>query len=135
MQAAKPVTGIGPGSFYNHYRPYTVRSFETWVSNNPEKSTVHNYFILTALEQGIIGLILFCLLYFGMLLHAQRLYHQLQDRFYKVLALVTAIVLVMIGVINFLSDMIETDKLGSLFWLSLGIIILLERQRQNSDAH
>jgi O-antigen ligase len=135
MLAAKPVTGFGPGSFYNHYRPYTVRSFETWVSDNPEHSTVHNYFILTALEQGIIGLVLFCLLYFGMLLHAQRLYHQLQDRFYKTLALVTAIVLVMIGVINFMSDMIETDKLGSLFWLSLGVIVLLERQRQNSGAH
>jgi O-antigen ligase len=34
----------------------------------------------------------------------------------------------MIGVINSLSDMIETDKIGSLFWLCLGMIILLERK-------
>lgn len=128
MLAEKPVTGFGPNAFYLHYRPYTVRAFETWVSDNPEHSTVHNYFILTALEQGIIGLVLFCVLYFGMLLHLQRLYHRLQDRFYKTIALTTGVVLLMIGVINFLSDMIETDKIGSLFWLSLGMIIFLQKQ-------
>ncbi|MBV9987670.1 MAG: O-antigen ligase family protein [Chitinophagaceae bacterium] len=131
MLAERPVTGFGPGSFYNHYRPYTVRRFETWVSDNPEHSTVHNYFLLTATEQGLIGLGLFCLLYFGMLMHVQRLYHQLQDRFYKTIALTTGIVLVMTGVINFMSDMIETDKIGSLFWLALGMIILLEGKRQS----
>ena len=80
MLADKPVTGFGPNAFYRHYRPYTVNSFKTWVSNNPEHSTVHNYFILVALEQGLIGLLLFCLLYFGMLLHAQKLYHQFQTQ-------------------------------------------------------
>ena len=34
----------------------------------------------------------------------------------------------MIGVINFMSDMIETDKIGSLFWLCLGMIVLLEEK-------
>jgi O-antigen ligase len=127
MLADKPVTGFGPNAFYPHYRQYTVRAFETWVSDNPEHSTVHNYFILVALEQGLIGLLLFCLLYFGMLLHVQRLYHRLTDPFYRMIALTTGVVLIMIGVINFLSDMIETDKIGSLFWLSLGMIIVLER--------
>jgi O-antigen ligase len=126
MLADKPVTGFGPNSFYLHYRPYTVNRFETWVSNNPEHSTVHNYFILVALEQGVIGLFLFCTLYFGMLLHIQRLYHRFQSRFYRLVTLTTGIVLVMIGVINSMSDMIETDKIGSLFWLCLGMIILLD---------
>jgi len=135
MLADKPVTGFGPNAFYLHYRPYTVSRFETWVSNNPEHSTVHNYFILTALEQGIIGLFLFCTLYFGMLLHAQRLYHQLQSRFYRTVALTVGIILIMIGVINCMSDMIETDKIGSLFWLCLGIIVLLdEKSREEKGA-
>jgi O-antigen ligase len=127
MLADKPVTGFGPNSFYLHYRPYTVTAFQTWVSDNPEHSTVHNYFILTALEQGVVGLLLFCLLYFGMLWHTQYLYHRLKDPFYKTVALVMGVVLVMIGVINFLSDMIETDKIGSLFWLCLGMLVLLEK--------
>lgn len=135
MLADKPVTGFGPNAFYLHYRPYTVSRFETWVSNNPEHSTVHNYFILTALEQGVIGLVLFCALYFGMLLHAQKLYHQLQSRFYRTIALTIGIILTMIGVINCLSDMIETDKIGSLFWLCLGMVVLLEEKgREEKQA-
>lgn len=126
MMAEKPVAGFGPNTFYLHYRPYTVSSFQTWVSNNPEHSTVHNYFLLIGLEQGIPGLVLFCILYFGMLLATQNLYHNFQSVFYKTIALTTGIVLTMIGIINCLSDMIETDKLGSLFWLCLGVIILLE---------
>jgi O-antigen ligase len=126
MLADKPITGFGPNAFYPHYRSYTVNRFETWVSDNKEHSTVHNYFLLTALEQGIIGLILFCALYFGMLLHVQRLYHQFQSRFYKQVTLTVGMVLIMIGVINTMSDMIETDKIGSLFWLCLGMVVLLD---------
>jgi O-antigen ligase len=133
MFADKPVTGFGPNSFYAHYKPYTVARFETWVSNNSEHSTVHNYFILTALEQGVIGLILFCVLYFGMLLRVQKLYHQLQSRFYRTVALTVGIVLIMTGVINSLSDMIETDKIGSLFWLCLGMVILLDTKRKEEQ--
>jgi O-antigen ligase len=128
MLAEKPVTGFGPNTFYLHYRPYAVNSFETWVSDNKEHSTVHNYFILIALEQGVIGLIMFCVLYFGMLLQLQKLYHQFQSRFYRTVTITTGMVLVMIGVINSLSDMIETDKIGSLFWLCLGMVILLGKQ-------
>lgn len=130
MLAEKPVTGFGPNTFYLHYRPYTINRFETWVSNNPEHSTVHNYFILVALEQGLIGLIIFLCLYFGMLLRVQQLYHRFQDPFYKQVALATGMVLVMIGVINSLSDMIETDKIGGLFWLALGIIIVLDGKQK-----
>jgi O-antigen ligase len=128
MLAEKPITGFGPNSFYNHYRPYAVNRFETWVSDNPEHSTVHNYFLLVALEQGIVGLILFCLLFFGMLLHLQKLYHQFQSRFYQMVSLTTGVVLVIIGTINAMSDMIETDKIGGLFWLCLGMTILLKRK-------
>ncbi len=128
MLADKPLTGFGPSSFYLHYRPYTVKRFETWVSNNSEHSTVHNYFLLTALEQGIIGLLIFCLLYFFMLLRLQKIYHQLHSYFYRAVTMTVAVILVMIGVINFISDMIETDKIGSLFWLCMGMVFVLEQR-------
>ena len=59
MVAEKPWTGFGANSFYNNYQPYTAAAFKTWVSNNPEHSTVHNYYLLVALEQGLPALILF----------------------------------------------------------------------------
>ncbi|MDZ4072692.1 MAG: O-antigen ligase family protein [Sediminibacterium sp.] len=126
MFAERPVTGFGPSTFYSNYKPYTVKRFETWVSNNPEHSTVHNYFLLTALEQGLIGLLIFCSLYFLMLWRIQKIYHQLHSYFFRTVALTTGAILAMIGIINFMSDMIETDKIGSLFWLCLGMVIVLE---------
>ena len=128
MFAAKPITGFGPNTFYNNYKNYTVDIFKTYVSNNPEHSSVHNYFLLMALEQGVIGLLLFFILLFYMLLYTQRLYHALQNNFYKAIALTTAIVIVMIATINCMSDMIETDKIGSLFWLSIGVIMILQNK-------
>jgi O-antigen ligase len=131
MIAERPVIGFGPNTFYNEYKPYAVTPFKTWVSNNPEHSTVHNYFLLTALEQGLPGLIFFCSLYFGMLLESEKLYSQIEDRFYKATALTVGIVLIMIGALIFMSDLIETDKIGSLFWLCLGVLIVLKEKLDN----
>jgi O-antigen ligase len=126
----KPLTGFGPNTFYSNYKNYTVSQFKTSVSDNPEHSSVHNYFLLVALEQGIIGLFLFCALVFGMLMQSQRLYHNLKDTFYKKVSLATGVIIVMILIINCTSDMIETDKIGSLFWLCLGVLILLSNKQK-----
>ena len=134
MFVERPITGFGPNSFYHQYKSYTVNRFQTWVSDNPEHSTVHNYFLLTLCEQGIVGLLLFCALYFGMLLKAQSLYQQFQNQFYRQVALCIGMVLSMLGVVNFMSDMIETDKLGSLFWLSLGLLLLLDQKLKEEKS-
>jgi len=123
MLKDKPMTGFGPTSFYENYKPYTIRVFRTWVSRNPEHSTVHNYFLLLAIEQGIPGLIFFIILTAAMFAYAQRIWHRNADRFCRVVAAVTAVMLTEIIVVNFLSDMIETDKVGSLFLLCLAALI------------
>ncbi len=128
MFADKPVTGFGPNTFYSNYRFYTVEQFRTYVSGNPEHSSVHNYFLLLALEQGLPGMIIFMLLLSFMLLQAQKLYHAIVDTFYKIAALLIGVILVMITVVNSMSDMIETDKIGSLFWLCFGILIILSKK-------
>jgi O-antigen ligase len=133
MFAAKPITGFGPNTFYSNYKNYTVDIFKTYVSSNPEHSSVHNYFLLTALEQGFIGLFLFCALLFSMLFYTQKLYHSLHSQFYRAIALTTGVVIVMIATINCMSDMIETDKMGSLFWLSVGVIIVLSNKLKEEN--
>jgi O-antigen ligase len=120
------LTGYGPNTFYNNYRPYAIPAFKTWVSNNPEHSTVHNYFLLTAIEQGIPGLIFLLILIGGMLYYAQQLYHRVKDPFYKILSIIIAVMLIMILTVNFLSDLIETDKIGSLFFLCLSMLIITD---------
>lgn len=122
----KPFTGYGPNTFYNNYRPYAIPAFKTWVSTNYEHSTVHNYFLLIIIEQGIPGLLFFLLLTGAMLYYAQHLYHRMDDRFYKSVAMGTGVIIVMILTVNFLSDLIETDKIGSLFFLMISMLVVTD---------
>ena len=128
MIAAKPVSGFGPNNFYQYYKPYASEEFKTWVSNNPDHSTVHNYFLLLALQQGIPGLIFFLILLIMMQLQLQKLYHRLHNAFYREIAMAAAVILMMITTLNFLSDLIETDKIGSLYWLCAGITLWLDNK-------
>ena len=136
MIEEKPITGFGPSSFYSTYRPYAVPAYRTWVSNNPHKSTIHNYFLLTAVEQGIPGLLLFLLLFGAILYYAERVYHTHQANWQRQLAAGIGVIVVMLGVVNFWSDLIETDKIGSLFFLSISLLLILDRERSGcSRSH
>ncbi len=120
------LTGYGPATFYNNYKEYTIPAYKTWVSDNPEKSTVHNYFLLVAVEMGLPGLLFFLILVGAMLWYVQKLYRRFTDKFYKTIVLTAGVILSMIITLNLLSDLIETDKVGSLFFLCLSVLIMLD---------
>lgn len=119
-------TGFGPNTFYENYKSYALPAFKTWVSKNEEHSTVHNYFLLQIIEQGVPGLLLFISLIASMLWYAQSIYHRTSDRFWKIVMAATSAIIFMLCVINFLSDMIETDKVGSVFYLCVAAIIIAD---------
>jgi O-antigen ligase len=133
MFLAKPVTGFGPNNFYKNYKAFTDNRFKTYVSDNPEKSSVHNYYILLLLEQGFLGLFIFCVLLFCMLFTCQKLYNSFYNSFYRETSLCVALILIVIAAINFMSDMIETDKIGIVFWLCLGVIFILLQKRKEEE--
>ncbi|MDO7875640.1 O-antigen ligase family protein [Hymenobacter sp. ASUV-10] len=127
MIADKPLVGSGPSTFYPEYKNYTVRSFRTYVSNNPEKSTSHNYFLLQLAEQGIPGFVLFVVLVAFTLLTAERLYHQTARHpalRRVVLAVTLSLVVILFHLL--LNELIEVDKIGALFFVGLALLIRLE---------
>jgi len=127
------VLGVGPNTFYYNYKPYTIPVFKTWVSKNEEHSTVHNYFLLTAIEQGLPGLLIFLLLIGAMIFYAERLYHRVKDKFYRTTAMACGVILLMIITVNFLSDLIETDKIGSLFFLCFATLVTVDINNKNKN--
>lgn len=126
MVADRPLTGSGPSTFYPEYRRYTVSRFVTYVSDNPEKSTVHNYFLLQFAEQGLPGGILFLLLMGYALTLPEKLYHRAHRPEHKNLALAAGLCLFIIAVHLVLNELLETDKIGSLFYISLVVLIRLD---------
>lgn len=121
-----PMLGFGPGNFYNFYKRYTVTNFKTYVSDNPEKSGVHCYYLMVIIEQGIIGLIIFITLLIMALLTLEKLYHgatNLKERKLVVALAMSFTVIVLFQIIN---DLIETDKVGAFFFLTLAAITILD---------
>jgi O-antigen ligase len=126
-------TGFGPSSFYHQYKSYTLPAFKTYVSKNEEQSTVHNYFLLLLIEQGVIGCFLFITLLAALFWYAQKIYFRTRKRFWKVVVSAVAAVLVMECTVNFLSDMIETDKAGSVFYLCIATLIIADIKTKRSE--
>jgi O-antigen ligase len=128
-------TGAGPATFYDQYKSYTVPAFKTYVSDNKEHSTVHNYFLLILIEQGIMGALFFVVLLAFIFWYAQKVYGQANEKLWKVASAAVAAIVAMECTVNFLSDMIETDKVGSVFYLCIAAIVVadIKTRKEKSD--
>lgn len=134
MSAEDPITGFGPGNFYFFYKQYTLNRFSTYVSDNPEKSGIHNYFLMTLVEQGWVGMLLFIAMVFYSLILGERVYHQSRSKNRKALAMGLMLLLVVIDAFLLMNDMIETDKVGSFFFFSMAILVNLDLKNQEEAS-
>ncbi len=129
----KPFTGYGPGNFYNFYKSYTVSSFRTYVSDNPEQSGIHSYFLLMLVEQGILGMLIFTALSFFALITGERIYHETTDPIRKSIVMAMILSLVVINAFILINDMIETDKMGSFFFIALAVLINMDLRNRKME--
>lgn len=126
MNQAKPMLGFGPGNFYGFYRNYTVTSFRTYVSDNPEQSGIHNYFLMTLVEQGFPGLIILIALIAFVLIRGEEIYHRLKDPDYRRITMAAIMSIVVIDCLLLINDMLETDKVGPFFFMNMALIVNME---------
>ena len=119
----KPWLGFGPGTFYFNYKNYTVTSFKTYVSGNPERSGIHNYYLMTAVEQGRPGLAFFLGLCCFTLLYGERVYHRCREDWQRRMAAAATSSFALIALLMLMNDFVETDKIGSLFFINLAILV------------
>lgn len=137
MLKEKPWLGYGPGNFYFFYQKYTVSSFKTYVSDNPERSGMHNYYLMTAVEQGLPGCFIFIGFCCFVLLRGERIYHQTADPARRRPLLAALLCFSLIDLLMLMNDFVETDKIGSLFFLSIAIVVnvdLANRTKKNGQA-
>jgi O-antigen ligase len=128
MSRDEPVKGWGPNAFYYYYKPYAVSSFKTYVSRNVERSTTHNYFLYMLVEQGWPAMILYAVLIMVAFAQAQKTYYRFKDRFYKNCTLGVAMMVGSGFINNFFSELLETHKVGSLFYISLALLVVLRQK-------
>jgi len=133
MFKERPVMGFGPGNFVNNYKHYTVTAYETYISDNEEGSSVHNYFLTMLTEQGIPGLIIFILMVIISILYFEKVYHNRQSQEARnfVLALGSCFLALLVN--NFFSDLLEADKLGPMFFMCMAILVRMDLDEDTSE--
>ncbi len=136
MMKERPLLGYGPANFYAFYRPFAVTSFTTYVSDNEDRSGIHNYYLMLLVEQGFPGLIIFIGLVLAAFAFGQKIYHRLKDKIEKRLILAALGSMTITLIISLMNDMLETDKVGTLFLFSLALLVrgtvLLNRQKSKT---
>jgi O-antigen ligase len=128
MVGERPLTGFGPNNFFDNYKTYTVTNFKTYVSDNTDGSTVHCYYLLMAIEQGIIGAILFFALIFYVLLRGEQIYHKTRSDWQRHTTMAALLSFVTILILILINDLIETDKIGSFFYMNMAILTNMDRE-------
>jgi O-antigen ligase len=123
MIGERPWTGFGPNNFYHHYQAYTARAFRTYVSDNPERSGIHSYYLMTAVEQGLPGLAIYLLLILAVLVMGERIYHRTREPRRKGLVLTALASLVIIHLLQTMNDLVETDKVGPFFFMAMALLV------------
>ena len=126
MSAEKPWFGFGPGNFYFFYKPYAVTSFQTYVSHNPEQSGIHSYYLMTLVEQGYPGLLLFVFLVLWVLLRAEHTYHRLQNKKERQVCMMFLLSFIVILALLIINDLVETDKIGSFFFIAIAVLVNMD---------
>jgi O-antigen ligase len=130
----KPLLGFGPGNFYFFYKNYTVNSFQTYVSDNPERSGMHNYYLMLTVEQGIPGMLIFVGMCYFVMLCGQRIFHRTRVRWRQHMATAALLCFMLIVMLMLMNDFVETDKIGSLFFICLAILVNLDLENESPDS-
>lgn len=127
MVKERPLLGFGPSNFYHNYQGYALNIFSTYVSDNPEKSGIHSYYLMMAVEQGIPGLIIFISIIFIFFIRAERLYNKLPAGKMRGILMSICIIFIFFTILQTINDMIEAYKVGFFYYLCLMVLIVLER--------
>lgn len=134
MTQRRPEFGFGPGTFTEYYKGYTVKTFRTYVSDNPENSGIHCYYLMVFVEQGIIGFLIFMFLVFYFLIKGEQIYHQTTDPMRKGFVMVFLLTMIIIDALLIINDMVETDKVGPFFFLCIAVIVNLDLKNKEEKT-
>lgn len=126
MSIERPLMGFGPGNFYGFYKSYTVTRFTTYVSDNPEQSGIHSYYLMTLVEQGIPGLAILLTLCFVVLIRGETIYHRCQTPQHRRYVIAAILSFTVICALNLINDLNESVKVGPFFFMNMAILVNLD---------
>lgn len=129
-----PIVGTGTSTFVDRYKPYTSTNFETYISENEERSTVHNYFIFALVEQGGVGFLIIVLLVGTYFIYSERQYHLIADPVLKRIYLASILCGAAFWLNNLFSDLVEANKVAPLWFFTIAWLVTIEQIAKKGET-
>ncbi len=125
----KPLTGVGNGNYVTLHAKY-IEKYPQYIVLGEENFPTHNSYLKVLSEVGIIGFIPFLLMHVLIVVRGIKVCY-LYDK-YKGIVKGIVVSLVIFLQVNLLDNMWFVPKVTTIYWILVGIIMLLYRRKTDS---
>jgi len=127
MFQERPIVGWGPGTYMFQYAPFQHSQDRTIISTNAANlGNAHSEYLGLLAEAGFLGMLSFIIIIIVTLVVGFRLYHNSNDTYTREITLFLLLGLITYYLHAFLNNFLDTDKISSLFWGFMAIIVVLD---------
>lgn len=126
----KPLTGVGNGNYVTLHAKY-IEKYPQYIVLGEENFPTHNSYLKVLSEVGIIGFIPFLLMHVLIVVRGIKVCY-LYDNKYKGIVKGIVVSLVIFLQVNLLDNMWFVPKVTTIYWILVGIIMLLYRRKTDS---
>ncbi|MCQ2605749.1 MAG: O-antigen ligase family protein [Bacteroidales bacterium] len=136
MFEERPITGFGPGTYMFLYAPFQNSQDKTKISTNAgDCGNAHSEYLGLLADAGLFGALSFIALLITVLVIGFNLYNRTQDELTKDTVLFLLLGLITYYLHGFLNDFLDMDKIASLFWGFIAIIVMLDIKDKNQETN
>ena len=123
----RPITGFGPGTYQFVYYRYQVKNEMTRISTyHGEKGNAHSEYLGSLCETGLPGLLIYLVSVFLVLYTAVKIIYKTKDKLIFFLTITITLCLLTFYIHTVFNGFLDNDKIGSLYYGSLGAITAID---------
>lgn len=126
----KPLTGVGNGNYVTLHSKY-LEKYPQYIVLGEENFPTHNSYLKILSELGIIGFIPFLLMHVLIIIKGIKVCYLYDNRYKGVLKGIVVSLVIFLQV-NLLDNMWFVPKVTTIYWILVGIIMLLYRRKTKS---
>lgn len=136
MFQEKPITGFGPGTYMFLYAPFQHSEDKTKISTNAaDLGNAHSEYLGLLADAGLLGSLSFIAILIAVLIVGFNIYNKTQNELTKETVLFLLLGLITYYLHAFLNDFLDMDKIASLFWGFIAIIVMFDIKEKTNKIN
>ncbi len=134
MFREEPIVGSGLGTFTFSYAPFQISDDLSNASTNAgNKGNAHSEYLGLLAETGFMGLLCYLAIIVTTITAAVRVFQRHSSAFARQTALFLILSLATYYIHGFLNNFLDMDKIASLFWSFMAIIVVFDIERKKQQ--